>query len=76
VPVTGRVKTKHETRHGGHEPAGHWQRMKGETMGRIIKAIVVLVVLGFIGLTSYAFLGDLAPVQGEVVKPVVLNAGN
>ncbi len=43
-------------------------------MGRIIKAIVVLVIFGFIGLTGYAYLGDLAPVQGEVKKPVVLNA--
>jgi hypothetical protein len=43
-------------------------------MGRIIKALVVLVVLGFIGLTGYAYLGDLTPSQGEVKKPVVLNA--
>jgi hypothetical protein len=35
---------------------------------------VVLVVLGFIGLTGYAYLGDLAPKQAEVKKPVVLNA--
>ena len=45
-------------------------------MGRIIKALVVLVIFGFIGLTVYAYLGDLSPVQGEVTKPVVLNAGN
>ncbi len=43
-------------------------------MGRIIKAIAVLVVFGFVGLTAYSYLGDLAPVQGEVKKPVVLNA--
>lgn len=43
-------------------------------MGRIIKALVVLVILGFIGLTGYAYLGDLTPRQGEVTKPVVLNA--
>jgi hypothetical protein len=47
---------------------------KGKRMGRIIKALVVLVILGFIGLTGYAYLGDLSPVQGEVKKPVVLNA--
>jgi hypothetical protein len=47
---------------------------KGFAMGRIIKALVVLVILGFIGLTGYAYLGDLSPVQGEVKKPVVLNA--
>jgi hypothetical protein len=43
-------------------------------MGRIIKALVVLVILAFIGVTGYAYLGDLTPVQGEVRKPVVLNA--
>jgi hypothetical protein len=43
-------------------------------MGRIIKAVVVLVALGFLGLTGYAYLGDLRPVQGEVRVPVVLDA--
>ena len=43
-------------------------------MGRIIKALVVLVIFGFLGLTGYAYLGDLTPSQGEVTKPVVLNA--
>jgi hypothetical protein len=47
---------------------------KGKAMGRIIKALVVLVIFGFIGLTVYAYLGDLSPSQGEVKKPVVLNA--
>jgi hypothetical protein len=43
-------------------------------MGRIFKALVFLVVIGFIGLTAYAYLGDLGPVQSEVKQPVVLNA--
>ena len=43
-------------------------------MGRIIKALVVLVIFGFIALTGYAYRADLAPNQGEVKKPVVLNA--
>jgi hypothetical protein len=47
---------------------------KGKAMGRIIKALVLLVILGFIGLTVYAYLGDLSPDQAEVRKPVVLNA--
>jgi hypothetical protein len=55
------------------QPPGRKTR-KGAAMGRIIKALVVLVVLGFIGLTGYAYLGDLAPKQAEVKKPVVLNA--
>jgi hypothetical protein len=44
-------------------------------MGRIIKAVLVLAVFGFLGLTVYAYLGDLAPRQEEVRKPVVLDAG-
>lgn len=47
---------------------------KGKTMGRIIKALVVLVIFAFIGLTGFAYLGDLTPAQDEVKKPVVLNA--
>lgn len=58
---------------GWAKPTGTRTR-KGKAMGRIIKALVVLVILGFIGLTGYAYLGDLTPSQGEVKKPVVLNA--
>lgn len=43
-------------------------------MGRIFKALLVLVVLGFIGLTGYAYLADLRPPQAEVKLPVTLNA--
>jgi hypothetical protein len=43
-------------------------------MGRVLKALVFLVIIGFIGLSAYAYLGDLAPVQSEVKQPVVLNA--
>jgi hypothetical protein len=42
-------------------------------MGRILKAVVLLVVLGLIGLTGYAYLADLTPAQTEVKKPVVLD---
>lgn len=45
-------------------------------MGRIIKALILLMIAGFIGLSVYAYLGDLAPAQTEVSKPVVLNAGD
>ncbi len=44
-------------------------------MGRIIKAVLVLAVFGFLALTGYAYLGDLRPPQEEVRKPVVLDAG-
>jgi hypothetical protein len=43
-------------------------------MGRIFKALIFLAIIGFIGLTAYAYLADLAPVQQEVKQPVVLNA--
>lgn len=43
-------------------------------MGRIFKALLVLAVLGFVGLTGYAYLADLRPAQGEVKVPVTLNA--
>lgn len=43
-------------------------------MGRIFKALLVLVVLGFAGLTGYAYLADLSPTQAEVKVPVTLNA--
>ncbi|WP_269814339.1 hypothetical protein [Pseudogemmobacter bohemicus] len=43
-------------------------------MGRIIKALLVLAILGFAALTAYAYLVDLTPPAGEVTKPVVLDA--
>ena len=43
-------------------------------VGRILKAVVVLGILGFGGLTGYAYLADLSPTQTEVTVPVTLNA--
>lgn len=45
-------------------------------MGRIIKALILLMIAGFLGLSVYAYLGDLTPEQSQVTKPVVLNAGD
>lgn len=42
-------------------------------MRRLIKAVFVLAVLGFVGLTGYAYLADLAPQSSEVKVPVILN---
>ncbi|WP_275260060.1 hypothetical protein [Gemmobacter caeruleus] len=42
-------------------------------MGRIIKLVLLLGIVGFVGLTGYAYLGDLAPAQNQVVKPVPLD---
>ena len=43
-------------------------------MGRVFKALIFLVIIGFIGLTAYAYLGDLTPIQSEVKQDVMLNA--
>lgn len=42
-------------------------------MGRIIKLLFVLAVIGFIGLTAYAYLADLRPDQTDVTRPVTLD---
>lgn len=42
-------------------------------MFRILKAILFLAVLGLAGLTGYAYLGNFAPNQGDVVQPVELH---
>lgn len=56
--------------------AGRINGRKGTgTMGRIIKGIVVLALLGFVGLAGYAYLGDLAPAQQEIRVPVTLDGG-
>ncbi|MDJ0826679.1 MAG: hypothetical protein QNJ16_14345 [Rhodobacter sp.] len=43
-------------------------------MVTLLKLIAILLVLGAIGLTGYAYLGDLTPEQREVVQPVTLDA--
>jgi hypothetical protein len=42
-------------------------------MWRLIKAVLVLAILGFAGLVGYAYLADLAPDSTEVKVPVILN---
>jgi len=46
---------------------------ESEKMKLIVKGLVILVVLGLVGLTGFAYLGDLSPEQGVVTKPVVLD---
>ncbi len=43
-------------------------------MGRILKALFFLVFLAFLGLTGFAYFGNLTPEQKEVVQPVTLDA--
>lgn len=47
---------------------------KGSRMGRILKALLVLVLLGLVALTGFAYVADLTPAKGEVKVPVTLNA--
>lgn len=48
-----------------------WQ--ESDMMKLIVKGIAILVVLAALGLTGFAYLGDLSPNQTEVTKPVVLD---
>ena len=43
-------------------------------MGRIIKILLALAVIGFAALAGYAYLVDLTPPQGEIRQPVMLDA--
>ena len=49
--------------------------MKGISgMGRLIKVVFLLAVLGFAGLVVYSYLADLTPGASEVKVPVILDA--
>jgi len=43
-------------------------------MIRILKILAVFAVLGGLGVTGFAYLGDMAPETGEVRLPVTLDA--
>ena len=43
-------------------------------VGRLLKVVFVLGIVGFAALTGYAYLADLSPSQTEVTVPVTLNA--
>lgn len=54
---------------------GQLERGKaGHVLGRIIKLVFVLVILGFGALTGYAYLVDLSPEQKQITVPVTLDA--
>jgi hypothetical protein len=42
-------------------------------MKLVFKGVVILVILGLIGLSGFAYLGDLSPEQSIVTQPVVLD---
>lgn len=48
-------------------------------MGRLIKFLIFLLIIGFIGLAGYAYIGpffgaDFAPAQVEMRQPVTLGS--
>ena len=50
-------------------------KAKGKAgMGRLVKLVGLVLVLGFAGLVGYAYLADMTPMRQEVKQPVVLNA--
>lgn len=50
-------------------------RTKGKAvMARLIKLVLGLLVLGFLGLTGYAYLADLSPATTQIKQPVTLHA--
>jgi hypothetical protein len=44
-------------------------------MVRTLKALVFFSVMILVGLSSYAYLGDMSPQRNDIKVPVVLNAG-
>ncbi|MCV2870722.1 hypothetical protein OEZ71_00265 [Defluviimonas sp. WL0050] len=42
-------------------------------MLRLLKLIIFLALVAFIGLTGYAYLGDMTPDRAEISEPVELN---
>ena len=42
-------------------------------MGKLIRFVIFLIVLGFLGLLGYSFVGDLSTPQTEVTVPVTLD---
>lgn len=46
-----------------------------DKMGRILKYLAVVAVLGVVGLTGYGYLVDMSPGQAERRVPVTLDGG-
>ncbi|GKY89786.1 hypothetical protein [Sinisalibacter aestuarii] len=45
-------------------------------IGRLVKFLLLVVVIGVIGLVGYAYIGDLAPEPSEQSLTVTLDAGS
>lgn len=44
-------------------------------MARIFKAVLTLLVIAFLGVVGYAYLGDLKPEPKDVHQPIDLKLG-
>jgi len=44
-------------------------------IGRLVKFILVIVVLGAIGIAGYALVGDLSPPATQNAQPIFLEDG-
>jgi hypothetical protein len=44
-------------------------------MGRLIKGVIYLALMAFIGLVAYAYLGNIEPETKDVRQPVQLEIG-
>ena len=42
-------------------------------MFRLLKVLFFLLIIGFVALVGYAYLGDLSPQQTETSQPVTLD---
>lgn len=42
-------------------------------MARLIKLVIFLVLLAFLGLVGFAYLGDLSPEKRQISQPVTLD---
>lgn len=43
---------------------------------RLIKALLILAILGFAGLVGYAYFGDMTPPAGDMSTPFTPGGGN
>lgn len=43
-------------------------------MGRLLKFLIFLLIVGFAGLVGFAYLGDISPEQSDVTQPIDLDA--
>ena len=42
-------------------------------MGKLFKLVLFLLVMGFVGLIGFAYLGDLSPQQSDTREPVTID---